>query len=449
MKKNAVDLSHNSFMAFAIGNLQTLSVTPVIAGDQLSMQSINQFRLSPLRRALSIDALIDMFAFYVPHRHVYGSDWTDFMKEGFDESVTLGSWTHSTPAHSTPGASCLGMNMVFGQSYPNWQLYPYNQIWNRYFRHPTVTPEIQDSYQPTSSSAPTGHTSANSLMLGSSPGVAMYGYPVSRLKTPFTTGITKTTATSDHQIDMSATHTLDILDLNKIMHRYASEQERDYFAIYYNDVMKMWGSGVNIDADERPELIARKTFSLSGHDVNGSADANLGDFSGKAIGVQQFGFGRKFFPEHGSLWIMATVRFPTILYHEATPLHVNANPNYNEIAGEYGLASSMEPVTDTMDSWTTDAGATAIGTIPWGQWYRYHQNHIHAKYETVGGFPFQTSSDLGSLPKALYIDSSRYDGMFHTVQLGHAQNQSLIKLSGTRIFPTARESLYAGVNHLK
>src|SRR5207245_6337299 len=39
-------------------------------------------RLSPLRRGLAIVSTVDIFTFYVPHRHVYGEQWIKFMKDG-------------------------------------------------------------------------------------------------------------------------------------------------------------------------------------------------------------------------------------------------------------------------------------------------------------------------------------------------------------------------------
>src|SRR5437764_10485419 len=36
----------------------------------------------PLRRGLAIDSTVDIFTFYVPHRHVYGEQWIKFMKDG-------------------------------------------------------------------------------------------------------------------------------------------------------------------------------------------------------------------------------------------------------------------------------------------------------------------------------------------------------------------------------
>src|SRR5437868_5698414 len=31
---------------------------------------------------LAIDSTVDIFTFYVPHRHVYGEQWIKFMKDG-------------------------------------------------------------------------------------------------------------------------------------------------------------------------------------------------------------------------------------------------------------------------------------------------------------------------------------------------------------------------------
>src|SRR5712671_384166 len=76
------DLSHLGFLAGQIGRLITSSTTPVIAGDSFEMDAVGALRLSPLRRGLAIDSTVDIFTFYVPHRHVYGEQWVKFMKDG-------------------------------------------------------------------------------------------------------------------------------------------------------------------------------------------------------------------------------------------------------------------------------------------------------------------------------------------------------------------------------
>src|SRR5436853_587048 len=76
------DLSHLGFLAGQIGRLITISTTPVIAGDSFELDAVGALRLSPLRRGLAIDSTLDIFTFYVPHRHVYGEQWIKFMKDG-------------------------------------------------------------------------------------------------------------------------------------------------------------------------------------------------------------------------------------------------------------------------------------------------------------------------------------------------------------------------------
>src|SRR5690606_845268 len=76
------DLSHLGFLAGQIGRLITISTTPVIAGDFFEMGAVGALRLSPLRRCLAIVFTVDIFTFYVPHRHVYGEQWIKFMKDG-------------------------------------------------------------------------------------------------------------------------------------------------------------------------------------------------------------------------------------------------------------------------------------------------------------------------------------------------------------------------------
>src|SRR5256885_1702311 len=58
------------------------------------MDAVGALRLSPLRRGLAIDSTVDIFTFYVPHRHVYGEQWIKFMKDGVNATPrTTGNTT--------------------------------------------------------------------------------------------------------------------------------------------------------------------------------------------------------------------------------------------------------------------------------------------------------------------------------------------------------------------
>src|SRR5688500_8955183 len=76
------DLSHLGFLAGQIGRLITISTTTVIPGDYFGIGDVGALRLSPLPRGLAIISTLDIFTFYLPHRHVYGEQWIKFMKDG-------------------------------------------------------------------------------------------------------------------------------------------------------------------------------------------------------------------------------------------------------------------------------------------------------------------------------------------------------------------------------
>src|SRR5262249_12619838 len=76
------DLSHVGFLAGQIGRLIIISTTLVIAGDSFVLHVVAALRLPPVLRGLPIASSVVIFAFYVPHRHVYGEQWIKFMKDG-------------------------------------------------------------------------------------------------------------------------------------------------------------------------------------------------------------------------------------------------------------------------------------------------------------------------------------------------------------------------------
>src|SRR5256885_988161 len=108
------DLSHLGFLAGLIGRLITISTTPFIAGDSFEMDAVGALRLSPLRRGLAIDSTVDIFTFYVPHRHVYGEQWIKFMRDGVNATAL--------PSVSTAG--CMGGGGFVGGGGPDTNKIP-------------------------------------------------------------------------------------------------------------------------------------------------------------------------------------------------------------------------------------------------------------------------------------------------------------------------------------
>src|SRR5204862_7743672 len=123
-------LSHLGFLAGQIGRLITLSPIPFIAGDSFEMDAVGALRLSPLRRGLAIDSTLDIFTFYVPHRHVYGEQSVRFMKDGVN--ATPLATVHTTGYINN--AALLGTINADTNKIPKLSLNGYLNIYNNYFK---------------------------------------------------------------------------------------------------------------------------------------------------------------------------------------------------------------------------------------------------------------------------------------------------------------------------
>ena len=206
----------------------------------------------------------------------------------------------------------------------------------------------------------------------------------------------------------------------------------------------------------------RRTLHLSGYDVDGTDDASLGSYSGKAASLLKFGFPRKYFPEHGAIWIMCLLRFPPVHYSEIHPLFRASNPSYKVIAGDPAIFMSEPPAqldssqwwadqtsAGSLDSRTPDINTVDRGNeeqvIPFGQHYRYHPSRVHDDYRSVQGFPFVSDSSLsGTGYPQIYITDAEYDSVFQTQQLAQWQAQCRINVGAYRYIPGPLTSIFAG-----
>lgn len=424
MERYPYDLSHFSFSAGKIGRLQTLSVIPVVSGDSIGLNLNGLFRLSSLRRNLTLDAVVDLFAFYVPHRHIYGAIWEDFIKEGYDEDETF-----TVTNGSVTGQPCdyLGQGYLLG-AIPEWLAVGYNNIWNRYFRVPT------DAASLLSTTVLTDDAGGDSRA---------FGRECAWLPSIWNTGVKELIVADDYQATIASSK-LDLQQLARIQGRYQSQIERQWFGTRYADVLKStWGGSAGTDADERPTLIMRKTSYLSGYDVDGTADANLGEFSGKAHSTADLSFPPRYFPEGGALWVMALIRFPMVSATERNYLVLKTNPTYGEISGDPHVISKEPPVALQPDQFFLNGNSTDLGLFPFGQHYRMHQSTIHSLYGALNGYCFYSGTPTTE-NRGWYVDSANFNAVFQTTQLGHWNSAARLTMTTKRVVPPASVSIKAG-----
>src|SRR5437588_2417034 len=124
-------LSH-VFLAGQIGRLIIILTTPVVIAGSFYVNDAVGLRLPPLRRGLAIDSTVDIFTFYVPHRHVYGEQWSKFMKDGVNATPL--------PTVNTTGyidhAAFLGTINPDTNKIPKHLFQGYLNIYNNYFKAP-------------------------------------------------------------------------------------------------------------------------------------------------------------------------------------------------------------------------------------------------------------------------------------------------------------------------
>jgi len=311
---------------------------------------------------------------------------------------------------------------------PLWAPSGYAKIWNEYFRVPTASGDA---------------ISETAWLTGTEE--VLFGKQCGYLPTIWSTGIDTDITTADYQVTLTA-DTLDLLELSQLQGRYKSEITRSWFARRYRDVLNSaFGSDVsqNFEIDQRPYLLARNVQWFSGYDVDGTGDANLGTFAGKGAGVCELNMRRKFFEEHGTLWIMALLRFPTVHEQEVHYLTQKAQPTYKEIAGDPSVINAEPPLDMNIDDFFPLGTATSIGELPYAQWYRMQPSSVHSEYSSVDGFAFEDDLPTNK-DTARYIPSGSYSDMFAATALRHWQCNAKVMVDARRVVPPGTHSIFAG-----
>jgi len=423
-QRNTYDLSAFSFMVGNIGQLQTLMTIPVVAGDSMDINFAGVFRLSPLRQNLQLDCQVDLFGFFVPYRHVYGADWTNFIIAGQDEGVTF------TTRTLTGATQIFGTHTNASATVPLWLTQGYLNIFNRYFKHPGDADYAADYFD--------AIADADSRL--------NYGLRCGFLKRVWTTPATSEITAADYRYALVDTDKIDLLEMASTQGLLKSERRREFFASRYNEIIHaQWGAKVNTDADQRPELIMHQVGFVGGQDIMGTDDATLGKYTGVAKSVNGMSIPRKFFAEHGTIWIMALLRFPTIHTLEVPYLSKKSQPTYAEIAGDPEVMKMRAPVTLNMAEYLHGSSLNDAGQVPYGQWYREGANRVHKLYRDISGHPF-IEGLFSDADDVRYIPISEYADVFQTVQLAQWQCSGKVTITADRVIPEVSTSIFAGTN---
>lgn len=442
-----------SHVGAKLGRMSVVALTPVVAGDSFEMDFTSILRFAPMRQALSISPEVMLATFFVPHWQVYGQEtWQNFMRDGIDGSTTLPSITPSSWAgnhhYSFAYSSAYGWHLQGGVAAPKWRVIPLNHIWNEWFKFPTMTADIPDSYTMMSQGFPAGHTAADSPIDGTGHQI-IYGPRVTRLPTVWNSGIVGNLDASDYEMDLpvSGTATFDLLEHSKARGLLKSEIIENYWGNRYRDIMaKKYGSKISTDVDVRPKLLMLSKGKIGGVDVNGTGDANLGNYSGKAAGAIHHVVPRYYVPEHGSMWTVMVTRFPPVVIGEFNPLAQWATPTYKQLACDPVVHSTEPPVDEVVGSYFNNSSSNSLGRMAFGEHYKFLPNITHANFEHADGFPFLKANSIDTHAAAVYEGDRDYDHIFTSQMLGHYYTQAEGNVKVIRRIPSHLTSIFAGTN---
>ena len=221
-----------------VGRITTLDLRHVMAGDIATYDILANIKMTPFVRPMTIDPRIDICTFYVPHRHVYGQDWVDFIQEGEDETVTFPTVSGAGP---NGWGNSRAVPWVHAGTMPLWQIQGYTRIWNRYFRPPRAGIAERDE---------TFAIPANTHEI--------FGFQAANLPALWNIGHDTVGFPTNNTVTVAGSFTL--TDLVAKSAAWENSLQREWSAHYYKDLMKDFGGRASIDADERPEFLAQTTL---------------------------------------------------------------------------------------------------------------------------------------------------------------------------------------------
>lgn len=411
------DLGRFVFTCGDIGRLKVLDTTLVQAGDSYEANMVGAFRLSPLRRGLVIDSKLDVFTFYVPHRHSLGDTFVDFMKAGYDATPLPAKFCGPNPED----ASFLGTLTSASGSVPEWLVNAYMKIYNNYFKMPSVAEAYTND--------PTLWTQPERLN----------GLPCCHLKNVWTASLPENLPTQFNAQAVTDSN-VEITTLAAAYGRFHTEQERALFAQRYRDVVEMFGGSTTHDADSRPTLLTRTEQWASGYDVDGTDSESLGQFSGRVQQSLNHRVPRFFVPEHGAIITVCLPRFPPI-HTKALPFYIGQpNSTYEDISGDPAIVGNLPVRPVELRHLFVGGSATNKLRLAESQWLRSMPDYVDPRYTAIEGFPFMEVPP-NNVIEATYIAPTEYTPCFQTDQLHQWNMQLKTNVVVLRNLPTTRDSV--------
>jgi len=406
------------------GRLMGLKSIMVTAGDSIAGTLNGIYKLSPLRRSLPFTPKLTICAFFTPHRHIM-PEIVDMINEGYDTAITFD--TLSIVASGF--VDCTGFGPLRG-TVPSFCLIPYIRVYNQYVRDPSDTASIYD----------------DDYLTDADSSFREFGLECCHLPTFWSVGRVAQVTTTDYRFALVDTDKIDLLVQAQTKAKLGTERFREFESPTdrYRDTMaNMFGTHINVDADQRPTMIFCKDVVLQAYDVDGTDQATIGNYSGRGGVNDVCGWPMRQFEEHGTLTIFSILRFEPVQPNE-THFLVKNTPTYKTLIGDSKVLETEAPYSlRETDFILGSTDTTTLGLIPYGDWLRQEPPSINRRIFDQQGWPFIKSS-LNNFDTSHYVKKHDYDPIFQSLQLLHYQIYGQLKLDVRSLVIPGEASIYAG-----
>lgn len=409
-----------------IGRLNTVKTWEMHAGESIELDFQGSVTFSALNRPMVMDARFDLYAFFMPDRYVY-SNWTDFIREGTRENEILAGIDNGQNVFRFFGEpNTTGLR-------PKWQWDGYLAIWDEYFRHKHLN-KYRDNDQTRYFGWPS--PSASAFRDGSNLNLrrtAEFGATCMRLDAPWCVGPSEGVTDFDASTGLSIETTLesassiDIRDLDEIKRRFSSQQDSEWLYDEYRDILRgRFGSHIGTwqDPVERPEFLRRENYWMSGVDVRATDESGLGYATGMMKRPFRFMLPPRKFDEHGHVWLLMLMRFPTVHEDERDKHNITINPDYADRAGDPEIVKRPEAgLNRDFFDYSLTSNASFGMMFPHNHHYRTMASFTHPRFKQGADesvFPW-LRTPVSTFERAVRVQPQDYDSIFKTRQYGHYQ----------------------------
>jgi hypothetical protein len=390
--KNPFNLSHTSLLTGNMGYLIPLTWYETLPNDKMWANCRLYMRISPLATPVMHDVSVRVHNFFVPNRLIW-EDWEDFITGGPDGDDTSVAPT-ITFASVAEGSLADYLDCPVSTTSRAVSALPFRAlafIWNTFYRDqhimdelvfstasgadtttntslqricwekdPFTTarpePQLGDSVTiPLGSgygdvqgdgSAPTFTNDGGTTTSAMYPGGGSSPYNEVKLQTGMPGYVNDLNWDDPHlQVDMSSLSGMDLIDLREAIGTQRFRENMMRYGATYKDYCQRFGARFPDGRLDEPEYLGGGRSTINFTEVLSTDGANTGEMAGHGQAFLRQGRWSKYFPEHGIVMSLLSVR-PKTIYSQGLPKKLQRTTKEEyfqrelEFIGEQEIANS-------------------------------------------------------------------------------------------------------------